>query len=181
VNFRRAACVLFALASFGIARTAQAQADVIRGRVSNAADSAAIQNATVTVTTISGGVNRTAKTDRNGRYTITFPNGDGDYLVKFVALGYGPKQYELKRAADEDILVADARLSSAANMLDEVRITAPRDKANRNDAQPDIGGTEKAITNSALTADQLGDLAAMAASIHGVNNVAGANGDPSGF
>ncbi len=182
VNFRRAACVLVALASIAFTRSAHAQAaDVIRGRVSNAADSAAIPNATVTVTTISGGVNRSAKTDRNGRYTVVFPNGDGDYLVKFVALGYAPKQYELKRAADEDILIADARLSSAANVLDEVKITAPRDKATRGDVQPDISGTEKVVNNSVLSADQLGDLAAMAASIPGINYVAGANGDPSGF
>ncbi|HEV8410361.1 MAG TPA: Plug domain-containing protein, partial [Gemmatimonadaceae bacterium] len=100
---------------------------------------------------------------------------------KFVALGFSPKQYELKRAADEDILVADARLSTAANVLDEVRITAPRDKASRNDVQPDIGGTEKTINNTNLSADQLGDLAAMAASIPGINYVAGTNGDPSGF
>ena len=181
MNFRRAACVLVALASLSLARAASAQnADVIRGRVTRV-DSVPIPNATVTVTTISGGVNRSAKTDRNGRYTITFPNGDGDYLVKFVALGYSPKQYELKRAADEDILVADAKLMSAANVLDEVKILAPRDKANRNDVQPDIGGTEKSINNATLTADQLGDLAAMAASVPGVNYVAGANGDPSGF
>lgn len=178
---RRAACVLFALASAGLARSASAQnADVIRGRVI-AVDSTPIQNATVTVTTISGGVNRSAKTDRNGRFTITFPNGDGDYLVKFVALGYSPRQYELKRAADEDILVANATLGSATNVLDAVHVTAPRDKANRDDRTPDIGGTEKSINNSALTADQLGDLAAMAATIPGVNYVAGSNGDPSGF
>jgi hypothetical protein len=181
VSIRRAACVLFVLASLSLTRAAWAQnADVIRGRVI-AVDSTAIPNATVTVTTISGGVNRSAKTDRNGRYTITFPNGDGDYLVKFVALGYAPRQYELKRAADEDILVANATLSSAANTLDAVHVVAPRDKANRNDVQPDIGGTEKTINNSTLTADQLGDLAAMAASIPGINYVAGANGDPSGF
>ncbi len=155
-------------------------ADVIRGRVLTV-DNAPIPNATVTVTTISGNVNRSAKTDRNGRFTITFPNGDGDYMVKFVALGYSPKQYELKRAADEDILVADAKLSSAANTLDAVHVTAPRDKVTRNDVTPDIGGTEKTINASTLTADQLGDLAAMAASVAGVNYVAGANGDPSGF
>ena len=181
MTFRRAACVLFAFAAVAASRTASAQnADVIRGRVI-APDSAPIPNATVTVTTISGGVNRSAKTDRNGRYTITFPNGDGDYLVKFVALGYSPKQYELKRAADEDILVANATLGSATNVLDAVHVTAPRDKANRNDVAPDIGGTEKSINNSTLTADQLGDLAAMAATIPGVNYVAGSNGDPSGF
>ncbi len=181
VIIRRAACVLSVLAMIGFARAASAQnADVIRGRVI-AADSSAIPNATVTVTTISGGVNRSAKTDRNGRFTITFPNGDGDYLVKFVALGYAPKQYELKRAADEDILVANATLGSATNQLDAVHVTAPRDKATRNDVTPDIGGTEKTINTGNLTADQLGDLAAMAASIPGVNYVAGANGDPSGF
>jgi Carboxypeptidase regulatory-like domain len=162
VMIRRVACVLFVLASFSLARTAAAQnADVIRGKVIND-DSVAVPNAIVTVTTISGGVNRTAKTDRGGRYTITFPNGDGDYLVKFVALGYTPKQYELKRAADEDILVANAKLSTAANTLDAIHVTAPRDKANRGEVQPDIGGTEKTINNSTLTADQLGDLAAMA-------------------
>src|ERR1019366_3253348 len=108
VHSRRAACVLIALATLSFARTVAAQnADVIRGRVITV-DSQPIPNTTVTVTTISGGVNRSAKTDRNGRYTITFPNGDGDYLVKFVALGYSPRQYELKRAADEDILVANA-------------------------------------------------------------------------
>ena len=181
MNFRRAACVLSAFAALTTATTASAQnADVIRGRVIRV-DSAPIPNATVTVTTISGGVNRSAKTDRNGRYTITFPNGDGDYLVKFVALGFSPKQYELKRAADEDILVANATLQTAANVLDEVKIIAPRDKATRNDVQPDIGGTEKSINNATLTADQLGDLAAMAASVPGVNYVPGANGDPSGF
>jgi hypothetical protein len=178
---RRAACVLIAVATVSFAHAAAAQnADVIRGRVITV-DSQPIPSATVTVTTISGGVNRTAKTDRNGRYTITFPNGDGDYLVKFVALGYSPRQYELKRAADEDILVADAKLSTAANTLDAVHVTAPRDKANRGDVTPDIGGTEKTINNATLTADQLGDLAAMASSIAGVNYVAGANGDPSGF
>jgi hypothetical protein len=169
------------LAILGFTRPVRAQnADVIRGRVI-AGDGTAVANAKVTATTISGNVNRTAKTDRNGRYTITFPNGDGDYLMTFVALGYSPRRYELKRAADEDILVANATLSNAANTLDAVHVTAPRDRASRNDVTPDIGGTEKAINLSTLTADQLGDLAAMASSLAGVTYVAGANGDPSGF
>src|SRR5579862_717183 len=128
VIVRRAVCVLVAIATLGFARSAAAQnADVIRGRVVRV-DSVPIPNATVTATTISGNVNRSAKTDRNGRYTITFPNGDGDYIVKFVALGYSPRQYELKRAADEEILVANATLSTATNVLDAVHVTAPRDK-----------------------------------------------------
>ena len=87
------------------------QADVIRGRVTGP-DSAALEGVAITVTSISGNVSRTAKTDRNGRFTVTFPSGDGDYMVAFAALGYAAKRFEVNRAADEDILVADARLVS---------------------------------------------------------------------
>jgi hypothetical protein len=47
-------------------------------------------------------------------------------LVRFVALSYAPRQYELKRAVDEEILVAAARLSFAASPLDTVHVIAPR-------------------------------------------------------
>ncbi len=177
---RRTVCILAALATLSVARAASAQVDVIRGRVTTV-DSIPIPNATVTVTSIPGGVNRAAKTDRNGRYTITFPNGENDYLVRFTALSYAPRQYELKRAVDEEILIADARLSFAANVLDAVHVVAPRDRAARNDTTPDISGAERTVNTTVLSADQLGDLAAMAASIAGVDYVAGANGDPSGF
>src|SRR5690242_19127464 len=83
------------------AHAAAQQADVIRGRVTGP-DSAAMEGVNVTVTSVSGNVSRTAKTDKNGRYTVTFPAGDGDYMVAFAALGYAAKRFEIKRAADED-------------------------------------------------------------------------------
>src|SRR5688500_2013153 len=83
--------------------TAQ-QVDVIRGRVIGP-DSAAVENVTVTVTSISGNVSRTARTDRTGRFTVTFPGGDGDYMVSFAAMGFAAKRFEVKRMADEEILV----------------------------------------------------------------------------
>jgi hypothetical protein len=48
--------------------------DVIRGQVTNP-EQQPIENANVTATSVSGGVNRTARTDRAGRFTITFPGG----------------------------------------------------------------------------------------------------------
>src|SRR3712207_6661348 len=52
--------------------------DVIRGRVTGS-DSAIVAGARVTVTSVSGNVRRVTQTDRNGRFTMTFPGGDGDY------------------------------------------------------------------------------------------------------
>ena len=154
--------------------------DVIRGRVTGS-ENQPIEGAMVTVTTLSGAVSRQTRTDVRGRYTITFPGGDGDYFVNFASIGYAARRFEIKRVADEDILVADAKLSRSATTLDAVRVQASRDRAGRNDPTTDISGTERVINPSALAAAQLGDLAAMAASIPGVLLVPGADGDPSGF
>jgi hypothetical protein len=170
----------FLLLLLGAAPVAAQTVDVIRGKVTGP-ENQPLEGATVTVTTLSGAVSRNARTDRGGRYMVTFPGGEGDYLVNVIALGYAPRRYEIKRVADEDILVADAKLSRAASQLDAVRIIASRDKPNRNDANSDISGTERAVNPSTLAANQAGDLAAMAASLPGVLLVPGADGDPSGF
>ena len=107
VRFVVAALLLAASAARPTALHAQ-EADVIRGRVIGP-DSLPIENVTVTVTSISGNVRRTARTDKNGRFTVTFPGGEGDYMVSFVALGYAAKRFEVKRTADEEILVAVVR------------------------------------------------------------------------
>ncbi|MEO8193436.1 MAG: carboxypeptidase regulatory-like domain-containing protein [Gemmatimonadales bacterium] len=157
------------------------QADVIRGRVIGP-DSAAIENVMVTVTSISGNVSRTARTDRNGRFTVTFPSGDGDYMVAFAALGFAAKRFEVKRSADEEILVADTRLTRVGAILDPVKITAERQKVQRNEpSAPDISGSESPLSNSAVAANLMGDLAAMAASLPGVQSVAGQDGAADGY
>ncbi|MFN2564346.1 MAG: TonB-dependent receptor, partial [Gemmatimonadaceae bacterium] len=156
------------------------EADVIRGRVVGP-DSLPIENVTVTVTSISGNVRRTARTDKNGRFTVTFPGGEGDYMVSFAALGYAAKRFEVKRTADEEILVADARLARVGAVLDAVQVRAQRERVNRNVPTPDVGGTERPVDNANVPADLLGDLAAMAASLPGVQFVPGEDGGPNGF
>jgi hypothetical protein len=155
--------------------------DVIRGQVTGP-DNTPIENANVTATSVSGGVNRTARTDRNGRFTITFPGGEGDYFMTFASLGFTPRRFELKRVADEEILVADARLQRAAALLDTVRVAGDRQRVDRNaDKAPDISGTEQAANAAAVAASQQGDLNAIAATVPGVTPVLGADGDPAGF
>ncbi|MEO6528203.1 MAG: TonB-dependent receptor, partial [Gemmatimonadaceae bacterium] len=155
------------------------QLDVIRGQVTNS-DQQPIENASVTATSVSGGVNRTARTDRTGHFTITFPGGEGDYFVSFASIGYAPRRFEVKRTADQDILVADAQLQRMT-MLDTLRATATRGRATRDANTPDLSGTEQSIQSEGVASGQQGDINAMASSIPGVTPITNADGDPAGF
>jgi hypothetical protein len=170
------------LASFSVTprHAAAQQAYVIRGRVIGP-DSLPIPEVLVTVTSFSGNVSRTARTNKDGRFTVTFPTGDGDYMVAFAAIGYAAKRFEVKRMADEEILVADAKLTKVDAVLGTMNITAPREKVARNDPTPDISGSERPIPTQDVPANLMGDLAAMAATLPGVQTVPGENGDPNGF
>jgi hypothetical protein len=154
--------------------------DVIRGRVTGP-ERQPLEGVEVIVTTLSGAVSRNARTDRSGRYMVTFPNGDGDYFVSFRLLGYAPRRYEVKRVADEEILVADTQLQRTTTQLGEVRVTAPRDRPGRNAQADDIAGTERVAAAGGVPANQQGDLAALAASMPGTLYLPGQDGDPSGF
>lgn len=155
--------------------------DVIRGKIVGE-DSIPIAGARVQATSLSGNVTRKALTDNGGRFTITFPNGDGDYMVTVQAMGFSMKRFEVKRTADQEILIADARLSRAMTELEAVRVTpGERTRANRDDRQPDISGSERNVNAGNVAAGDAGNLAAMASSLPGVTLVPGTNGDASGF
>ena len=172
--------VSIASMSFGSREAAAQQADVIRGRVIGP-DSLPIPEVLVTVTSFSGNVSRTARTNKDGRFTVTFASGDGDYMVAFAAIGYAAKRFEVKRMADEEILLADAKLTKVDAVLGTMDIRAPRDKVARTDPAPDISGSERPIPTQDVPANLMGDLAAMAATLPGVQTVPGAGGDPNGF
>jgi hypothetical protein len=154
--------------------------DVIRGRVAGP-DNEPIAGALVTVNSVSGAASRQTRSDQRGRYTVTVPGGDGDYFVSFASIGYGARRIEVKRVADEDVLVVDARLTRATTNLEAVRVEITRRRATRADTTADLGGTERSINAAALASRDAGDLAAMAASLAGVLLIPGADGDPSGF
>jgi hypothetical protein len=178
---------LFAvLAALGLALAAaplQAQqADIIRGQVLGP-DSLPVANVLVTATSLTGQVNRTSRTDRNGRYTIVFPGGEGDYWVSFNAIGFSQRRFQVMRTADQEVLIANARLAASTVTLDAFNVTE-RAAASRADTVSDVGGTERSVTESIsdfLNADQMGDLAAMAAALPGVQLIPGADGGMDGF
>jgi len=177
---RRTIVGLFALLLGGFAPLqAQDASDIIRGRVVGP-DKKPVENVTVTATSLVNQTSRTAKTNKDGRFTIIFNGGGGDYMMAYVGIGFQPTRFEVKREVDEDVLIADATVNKTAVALDAVRVIAGRERPDRN-GNPEIGGREQGINTSNVPIDILGDLSAMAATLPGITLIPGADGAASGF
>jgi hypothetical protein len=153
------------------------QLDVIRGRVTGP-EGTGIVNVRVKATSYNGNVAKSTTTDKNGRYSITYPNGEGDYWLEFNSIGFVAKRFEVKRIADEEILIADTKLVSSIATLDALNVTAngPRALVNRNAPNPNAGGNETALNSAAVSPDQLGNLAALASGLPGIQLIPGLDG-----
>src|SRR5258708_4009365 len=163
------------------ARDLAAQTDIVRGKVIGP-DSVPVGGVLVAVTSISGNVSRQSRTDRNGNFSIPFPNGDGDYMVSFSAMGFSAKRFEVKRTADQEVLLADAKLSRSAVQLDAMKVQQDRNKPNRNDAlATDISGSERNLMGGVFDPSHIRDLAAMAGSLPGFTYIPPSGSDPGGF
>jgi Carboxypeptidase regulatory-like domain len=155
-------------------------ADIIRGRVLGP-DKKPVENVTVTATSLVNQTSRTAKTNKDGRFSILFNDGGGDYMMAYVAIGFAPTRFEVKREVDEDILIADASINKTAVSLDAVRVNAGRERPDRNGNSLDVGGRDQAVNTNNVPIDILGDLSAMAATLPGVTLIAGADGAANQF
>lgn len=144
-------------------------------------DSAPVERATVTVTSLRGNVSRGTRTDADGRYTIAFPADDGDYFVSVAALGFAARRFEVKRVGDQPVIVGNAKLALAPRELDAVRVEASRSRVARSDLSLDISGSDRKPDAAAVSADPFADLAALAASMPGVQFIPGGDGTPNGF
>ncbi len=180
IPWRRLLVLLAALGALAAAPALlAAQADVIRGRVTNT-EGLPLPGVRVSATSIPGSVTREARTNNQGSYQIVFPGGPGDYMMGFALPGYDFRQFQVKRLADEAVLVADARLS--VMMLDTLVVAAPvQQRVSRGERTPDVSGTERAIAAGSVPPEQQGNIAAMAASLPGVVLVPGLEGEPDGF
>jgi hypothetical protein len=162
-----------------LSRPLAAQTDVIRGRVTDA-EGQPIPGVRVTATSLPGNVTRTATTNPQGTFQIAFPGGQGDYILGYAHFAYAFRQFQVKRLADEAVLIADARLSPM--QMDSIVVVASRqERVNPNSQAPDVSGTERSVATDVLPADQLGDIAALAASLPGVMLVPGLDGEADGF
>jgi len=172
--------VLGLVAPLGARLSAQDASDIIRGRVIGP-DKKPVENVTVTATSLVNQTSRNTKTNKDGRFTIVFNGGGGDYMMSYTAIGFQPTRFEVKREVDEDILLADATIGKTAVSLDAMRVVAGRERPGRNDNGQDVGGREQTLNNNNIPIDVLGDLAAMAATLPGITLIPDASGGASGF
>ncbi len=175
-----AAAIFIALAALCPGRLYAQDPDIIRGRVTGP-DSLPVDGASISVTAIASGVNKTARTDKEGRFTVTFPSAEGDYWVAVQAIGLAARRFEVKRLADEDVLIADVRLSRPLTILAPVRVQGQRPTVGRETGGTDISGTERAVNPGTLDLNALGDLSQLAATLPGVTLIPSADGGPAGF
>ena len=173
----RRSILLVLIALFGAFIPLHAQdADILRGQVLGG-DKKPLENVTVTATSLVNQTSRTAKTNKDGRFSIIFSGGGGDYMMAYTAIGFQPTRFEV----DEDILIADATMSKSAVVLDAVRVNAGREKPGRDGNQLDVGGRDQVLNNNNVPIDVLGDLSAMAATLPGITLIPGADGGASGI
>ncbi len=121
--------VLILLATIRSAAFAQG-ADLITGRVVDA-DAHPVLGARVEAISVETEITRSAITDRNGRFMISFPDGGGRYLLRVTFIGKGTAVRTLVREGDEELLVANVTLSDQAIALDPLNVTARRPQPGR--------------------------------------------------
>jgi len=165
-----------------VARPALAQdpdVDVIRGRVIRA-DSTPIANAQVKLTSAASGVARSTRTDVQGRISIVFQNGGGDYTVNITAIGFAPQEFRLRREGEEEVLRVTAVMKAVAQNLDAVRIAESK-RPRAEQIVTELGSAGAVVNSSNLPSHLQGDLTAMAAMIPGFAMLYNADGTTAGF
>ena len=126
--FLRPLALASALLTLLAASAAAQDPDIVRGRVTGP-DSLPMEGVAVTVTTIQGDIVKTARTDKNGVFTVSFTDPQGDYWVMVQSIGFAQRRFEVKRLADEDVLVADVRMQRTVTELRAMRIQSDRPRA----------------------------------------------------
>jgi hypothetical protein len=100
-------------------------ADVLTGRVTSE-DGQPVVNARVEAVSAETEITRSVLTDRNGRYTIVFPDGGGQYVLRISFLGYADVVQTLARDGEEELLLRDIRLTTRPIELEALEVIAQR-------------------------------------------------------
>jgi carboxypeptidase family protein len=176
-----AVTLAFAVCPPLVAAQVGSSTDIITGRVTGP-DGQPLSGARVEATSLETDVTRTRSTDQNGRYTILFPDGGGQYRVTVRYLGMQPVTLALAREADEDRFVTDVRMGAVATQLAPVVVreragTPPR--GNR----PEAGSTERVLTGEQLARLPIdpSDPNALAQLAPGVVGLSATDTTPGGF
>lgn len=169
-------CALLVAALLPAVAQAQARHEIVRGRVTGGDSARAIRGANVVVTRVSDMAAKAVMTGADGRYSVDWPDGAGDYALSVSATGFQAASVHLVRAGSDSVLVADVRLAAIVRLAPVVS-SASRAAPDRDPASYGAGGSESGTfpVNAArrLPPDQAGDLNAIAAMMPGVAAVNG--------
>jgi Carboxypeptidase regulatory-like domain len=179
---RSALCIALVALAAAVSTAAPASAqggsvDIIRGRVTGP-DGKPLANVTVNVQSLTDETTRSSRTNDDGRFTVLFSGGGGDYMMNFLAIGMLPVSFEVQKTNDDDaVILANAHMDAAPQQLNAVRVNGNRMRPTAADAnRPDIGGVEQNMSSQGIPLDALGDLSAMAAYLPGVTAISNADG-----
>ena len=155
--------------------------DIITGRVTGPGG-APIGGATVEATSVETQVTRRATTNTDGRYTLVFPQGTGEYRLAVRFVGMAPVTVGVSRGDDEDRIMRDFALTPVTVTLSTVEVRArqaPRGPRER----PTPGSTERAVSGEQATQLPVdaSDLNAIATLAPGVLGVEGTDTTAAGF
>ena len=176
----RACFFVAALASAASSAAAQigATTDIVTGVVRREGN-IPVEGAQVEVMSVETSVTRRARTNAQGRFTVLFPDGGGQYRVTVRALGLAPQELMLTREADEDRLVAEITMTANPTQIAGVTIRG-RQELPRDTERPTPGSTERMMTTdqAARLPIDPGDLTALALLAPGVVSIPGNDTTP---
>ena len=155
--------------------------DILTGTVTNTAG-APIPGATVEAKSFDTQITRRARTNAEGRYTILFPDGGGQYQLTVKFLGMAPATLNVTHVADEDRLVTNVRLSENPTEIQGVVVRARPSGRDAGD-RPTPGSQERTLTPEQLARlpiDQ-SDLALLATLAPGVVGIDATDSTASAF
>ena len=155
--------------------------DILMGQVTGA-DSQAVANARVEATSMETGITRTKTTGTDGRYTIVFPDGGGNYRLTVKAVGFSPVTRTVSRQGDEDRLIADVSVGRIATQLATVQVRAAQ-RPRGDNQRPEPGNTERSLNPNLVNRLPIdaGDLNALATLAPGVLAVPGTDSTQAAF
>lgn len=159
-----------------------ATTDILTGTVRRAEGNLPIENAQIEVLSLESNITRRARTNAQGKYTILFPDGGGQYQVTARAIGLAPQTATVARIGDEDRLVHDFLLTTNPTVLAGVQIRARQD-APRDRDQPTPGSVERAINTdqAARLPIDASDLLQLALLAPGVVSISGTDSSAASF
>jgi len=97
--------------------------DILTGQV-RSAQGVPVSGAAVEAYSLETQVTRRARTDQNGRYTILFTDGGGQYRMTVRAIGFQPIQETIYRMSDEDRLIWNPALTPGAITMEPITVSA---------------------------------------------------------